>query len=151
MLKKTITDHSYTTTGDTEVLIEAFARWGIDCLSKFKGMFAIAIWDTVEKELWLARDRMGVKPLYYYADDNCLVFASEIRAILATGIAPAKLNKKAVANFLKYQSVSSPDSIIEGIHELPPAHFMKIQERTNRNPFLLGYNRCTSCGRKRPC
>ena len=126
-VKKTITDHSYTTTGDTEVLIEAFARWGIDCLSKFKGMFAVAIWDTVEKELWLARDRMGVKPLYYYADDNYLVFASEIRAILATGLAPAKLNKKAVANFLKYQSVSSPDSIIEGIHELPPAHFMKIR------------------------
>jgi asparagine synthase (glutamine-hydrolysing) len=127
-VKATITDHAYKTTGDTEVLIEAFKRRGMDCLSQFKGMFAFAIWDRIEKTLYLARDRMGVKPLYYYANDNFFVFASEIRAILASGLMPAKLNKEAVANFLKYQSVSSPDSIIKGIHELPAAHFMQVKE-----------------------
>ncbi len=131
-VKATITDHAYTTTGDTEVLIEAFARRGVDCVKQFKGMFAFAIWDTVEKALYLVRDRMGVKPLYYYADDTCIVFASEIRSILASGIVPRKLNTNAVANYLKYQSVSPPDSIIEGIHELPAAHSMKIAAGTKQ-------------------
>ncbi len=129
-VRNTITDHHYKTTGDTEVLVEAFSRWGMDGVTRFKGMFAFAIWDRVEKALYLVRDRMGVKPLYYYADEHCLVFASEIRGVLASGLVPAKLNTAAVANFLKYQSVSSPDSIIEGIHELPAAHFMRIQDGT---------------------
>ncbi|MEP7278883.1 MAG: asparagine synthase (glutamine-hydrolyzing) [Bacteroidota bacterium] len=127
-VKAGITDHVFRTSGDTEVLIEAFARRGMDCLSQFKGMFAFALWDRVEKTLYLVRDRLGVKPLYYYADDHCLVFASEIRAILASGLAPAKLNKAAVANFLQYQSVSPPDSIVSGIHELPAAHFMRVKQ-----------------------
>ena len=127
-VKRTITDHHFKTTGDTEVLIESFARRGMDCLAAIKGMFAFAIWDRATKTLWLARDRMGVKPLYYYADDHCLIFASEIRGILASGLVKPKLNQAAVTNFFKYQSVSSPDSIIEGIHELPAAYFMCIND-----------------------
>ncbi len=128
-VKKTITDHHFKTTGDTEVLIEAFARRGIECLNAFKGMFTAAFWDSSEKTMWLARDRMGVKPLYYYANENYLVFASEIRAIIASGLVRPKLHQPAIANFLKYQSVSSPDSIIEGIHELPAAHIMRVNEK----------------------
>ena len=125
-VKAGIRDHVYKTNGDTEVLVEAFARRGTDCLAALKGMYAFAVWDTTEKSLYLVRDRMGVKPLYYYANDNCFVFASEIRGILASGLMPAKLNTDAVTNFLKYQSVSSPHSIISDIHELPAGHFIKL-------------------------
>lgn len=118
----------YRTTGDTEVLVEAFAQYNIACLEFFKGMFTFAIWDKQEKALYLARDRMGVKPLYYYKDDKCLVFASEIRGVLASGAMSPKLNEQAITNFLKYQSVSSPNSIILEIHELPAAHYMKIKD-----------------------
>ena len=129
-VKATITDHTYKTNGDTEVLIEAFARKGTGCLPELKGMFAFVVWDRIKKTLYLVRDRMGVKPLYYYADEHCFVFSSEIRGILASGLVPAKLNREAVTNFLKYQSVSSPDSIISGIHELPAAHFIRLNKNS---------------------
>jgi asparagine synthase (glutamine-hydrolysing) len=125
-VKSHIKNYCYKTTGDTEVLIEAFAQLGLNSLSLLKGMFALAIWDIQEQALYLVRDRMGVKPLYYYQDDQCLLFASEIRGILASGMVTPKLNRTAVANFLMYQSVGSPDSIINGIRELPAAHFMKV-------------------------
>jgi asparagine synthase (glutamine-hydrolysing) len=125
-VKPTIKGHLFKTTGDTEVLVEAFARAGIASLDPIKGMFAFAIWDRQCKELFLVRDRMGVKPLYYYIDQEKIIFASEIRGILATGLVKRKINQNSLAGFLKYQSVSSPDTIIDGIRELPAGSYMRV-------------------------
>lgn len=126
--KSLFRDIQFKTSGDTEVLAEAYARNGIDCIQHFKGMFAFGIWDSQKKELCLARDRMGVKPLYYYCNEQYLIFASEVRAILATGLVPARINKRAVTELLTYQSISSPISIVDGVQQLEAGHFMRIKD-----------------------
>ena len=126
-VKATFPSHLFRTNSDTEVLAEAYARSGIDCIKLFKGMFAFGIWDEKQKELCIARDRMGVKPLYYYCNDSVFIFASEIRALLASGLVPPKIDKEAVAEFLTYQSISAPISIIEGIHQLEAGHYLKVR------------------------
>ncbi|MBS1975364.1 MAG: asparagine synthetase B, partial [Bacteroidetes bacterium] len=82
-VKSTIKEYAFKSNGDSEVLIAAYAKWGADCIQYFRGMFAFAIWDRQERELFLCRDRMGVKPLYYYIDEERLLFSSETRSILA--------------------------------------------------------------------
>lgn len=126
-VKATITDHSFKSTGDTEVLVEAWSRWGLAALPKFKGMFAFAIWDRQEETLWLVRDRLGVKPLYYSEQSNCLLFASEIRSLLASGLVKKELNTDALAGFFRYQSVPGPHTIIQGVQELKAGCWMKIR------------------------
>lgn len=126
-VKATITDHSFKSTGDTEVLVEAWSRRGLAALPKFKGMFAFAIWDRQEETLWLVRDRLGVKPLYYAEQSNCFLFASEIRSILASGFIKKELNTDALAGYFRYQSVPGPNTIIKGIQELKAGCWMKIK------------------------
>ncbi len=126
-VKATITDHSFKSTGDTEVLVEAWSRWGLAALPKFKGMFAFAIWDRQEETLWLVRDRLGVKPLYYSEQSNCLLFGSEIRSLLASGLVKKELNTDALAGFFRYQSVPGPHTIIQGVQELKAGCWMKIR------------------------
>ena len=91
------TDHS-----DTEVILHAFEEWGIECLNKFRGMFAIAIWDDKAKNLWLVRDRVGIKPLYYSIHDGRVVFASEIKALLEDPDQKREINEEAVFDYLSY-------------------------------------------------
>jgi asparagine synthase (glutamine-hydrolysing) len=126
-VKSKLSPYNFITNSDTEVLIAAYAQWGIDCLQYFKGMFAFAIWDKQTKALCLVRDRMGVKPLYYYIDDEKIIFASEVRAILSTKLVAKKINKNAVHEYLSYQSVSAPLTMIEGIKQLEAASWMKIK------------------------
>jgi asparagine synthase (glutamine-hydrolysing) len=120
-------DYDFRTTGDTEVLLAAFAKWGPECLNHMKGMFAFAIWDRQEKELFLARDRMGVKPLYYYQDEGSFLFASEIRGILATDRVKRKRDDAALVEYFSYQSVSYPYSAIEGVRQLEAGSWMKVR------------------------
>lgn len=122
--------YSFKTTGDTETLIAAYAQWGIECIHQFKGMFAFAIWDRQEKELCIVRDRMGIKPLYYYIDDEKLVFASEVRAILASGLVNRKISKEALFEYLSYQSVSYPLTMIEGVRQLEAGSYITIKNGT---------------------
>jgi asparagine synthase (glutamine-hydrolysing) len=122
-----LTDYPFSTSGDTEVLLAAYIKWGADCLLHLKGMFAFAIWDTVRRELFVARDRMGVKPLYYYINDDYFLFASEIRGVMASGLVPNKINTAAVREFLSYQSIGYPFSIIENIVQLDAGSCMTIQ------------------------
>ena len=127
-VKATIPDYDFRTTSDTEVLIAAFSKWGPDCIRHFRGMFAFAIWDRLEKELFLARDPMGVKPLYLFIDESRLLFASEIRAILATGRVKRRLDPSALIDFFSYQSFSAPTSPVEGISQLQAGSWMRIRE-----------------------
>jgi asparagine synthase (glutamine-hydrolysing) len=117
-VKKLLTDYPFSTNSDTEVLLAAYSKWGADCLPYLKGMFAFVIWDTVEQVMFIARDRMGVKPVYYFTNDNIFLFASELRGILASGMVPARANKSAIREFLSYQSVGFPESAIQGILQL---------------------------------
>lgn len=117
-VKVAIHNYPFQTTSDTEVLLAAFAQSGISSINQFRGMYAFAVWDRQEKVLSLVRDKMGVKPLYYYRDKEKIIFASEIRAILATGLVPKRINNKAVREYFSYQSVSFPLTMIEGIQQL---------------------------------
>ncbi len=127
-VKAQIRDYPFHTTSDTETLLAAFAKWGTACLQYFKGMFAFAVWDKQQKELCIVRDRMGVKPLYYFMDDEKIIFASEIRAILASGYVQKKVNQKAVYEYLSCQSVSYPLTMIEGIQQLEAGSYLKIKQ-----------------------
>ncbi|HEY6900390.1 MAG TPA: hypothetical protein VI233_07100, partial [Puia sp.] len=119
-------DYPFQTSGDTEVLIAAYAKWGADCIRHFKGMFAFVVWDRQEKSLFMARDRMGVKPLYYYLNDEQLIFSSEVRSILATGQVEKKIDRQALVEYFSYQSISYPWSPIKGIHQLEAGSWKKI-------------------------
>lgn len=109
---------------DTEVLLKAYAQWGEQCLGKFRGMFALALWDAQRHRLFLARDPMGIKPLYYAQAGSRFVFASEVRSILGTGIVPARLDQAGLANYLTFGSAYDPLTPVEGIRALPAGHFL---------------------------
>jgi len=127
-VRKLIPDYPFSTNSDTEVLLAAYSKWGAECLPYLKGMFAFVIWDTVDQVMFIARDRMGVKPVYYFVNDNVFLFASEIRGIIASGIVPKKANNKALLEFLSYQSVGFPESAIQGILQLEAGSSITIKD-----------------------
>ncbi len=112
----------FTSTGDTEVLLRAYARWGAACVPRFRGMFALAIWDEIEGTLFLARDRLGIKPLYYRVTHEGIAIASEVRALLATGTAERRLSAEGLRRYLETGSVQDPDTLVEGVFNLLPGH-----------------------------
>lgn len=134
--------HNFQTDCDTEVLIKAFETWGIDCLSKLNGMFAFAVWDEREKTLTLARDRAGIKPLYYCKVGERFVFASEIKAILASKLIKAELDSEGLNQFLTFLWTVPPHTLFKGIYQLPPAHFLvwKDGEITTKEWWDLDYS-----------
>lgn len=115
------TDHS-----DTEVIVHAFEQWGIDCLHKFRGMFAIALWDDKKRELWLIRDRMGVKPLYYAVNNGRITFASEIKALLRDPRQKRAVNEEALFHYLSFLTTPAPDTLFAGIGKLPCGTWLRI-------------------------
>lgn len=123
-VKRLLPEYPFRTNSDTEVILAAFIKYGADCLSLLNGMFAFAIWDKERKELFAARDRLGVKPLYYaQSSEGVFVFASEIRAILNSELIPRKLNKYGLYDYIMYQSVYAPKTIVENIYQLPAGEF----------------------------
>jgi asparagine synthase (glutamine-hydrolysing) len=128
-VKLLLPEYNFKTTGDTEVLIAAFAKWGAPCIEHFKGMFAFAIWDTKEKSVTVARDRLGVKPLYYYQNNDTFIFASEIRSILSSGLVKRKIDPAGLYEFLSYQSIGYPITIIEGIQKLEAGSYMVVKNK----------------------
>ncbi|MDQ4041593.1 MAG: asparagine synthase (glutamine-hydrolyzing) [Actinomycetota bacterium] len=115
------------TRSDTEVVLAAYLRWGPDCFERLNGMFALAVWDTRSRSLMLARDRIGEKPLYVYRDTARLVFASEIKAILAHPEVPRRLDPRGLANFLAFGHAVAPRTILEGVEKLLPGHLMLVR------------------------
>lgn len=123
---------------DTETLLAGLCHWSVDhCLKKVNGMFAFAFWDREKKQLILARDRMGEKPLYYGYSNNTFLFGSELKAFKAYPSWQCNINREALALFLQYSYVPSPLSIYEGVFKLPPAHYIVIEERGHKisNPY----------------
>ena len=116
--------HTFRTESDTEVVLHAYEEWGTECLKRFNGMFAFGIWDGRKGELFVARDRIGEKPLYYYWDGNRLIFASEIKAIVADPSVPRTINPRGLVNFLKYGHAVAPDTMYRNIHKLLPGNYL---------------------------
>ena len=122
--------HTFFSTGDTEVILKAYSEWGKDCVKRFLGMFAIAIWDLKQKTLFVARDRMGIKPLYYQFNQEGLRFASSMQALLATPGIDTELDPAAIHNlFTLHAVVPAPRTILKGIRKLEPAHSLLINEK----------------------
>src|SRR5690348_1183398 len=116
---------------DTEVVLRCYAELGPRCFDQIRGMFALAIWDDRKRELVLARDRFGIKPLYYYLSDQLLVFASELRALLATGLVPRKLSRSGLDSYLATGSVTAPLTMVEGVVQLLPGHCLQVKAIDN--------------------
>ena len=113
--------HPFKTQSDTEVLLKAYAQWGDDCLLRLRGFFAFALWDAAKQRLLLARDHVGAKPLYIYQNDGEIRFASEFRALLASGV-PRELDMDGVLSYLNYGSVQDPLTLAKNVRSLRPAH-----------------------------
>ncbi len=117
------TDHS-----DTEVIIHAFEQWGIECIHRFRGMFGIALWDGRTRELWLVRDRIGIKPIYYSIHDGRIVFASEIKALLEDPDQKRAVDEEAFFHYLSFLTTPAPMTLFQGIRKMPAATWMRITE-----------------------
>ncbi len=115
---------------DTEVILQAYARWGENCVAEFRGMFAFALWDAQQHRLFIARDPMGIKPLYYAQSDRYFLFSSELRTLLKTGLIQRSLSQTALLNYLAFGSVYEPDTLIEGVSMLPPGHSLTWENGT---------------------
>ncbi len=133
-LKKELSSgYDFKTETDTEVILAAFQRWGIDCIKHFYGMFGLALYDKVNETLFVVRDRLGIKPIYYAETNKGLVFASEIRPILSTELVDKKIGHQGLADYLRYQTVHAPNTIIEGIKMLMPGHYLKLTRGNSQN------------------
>lgn len=119
--------HTFRSATDTEVIVHAYEEYGTDFVSHFNGMFAIGIWDNRKKELVLARDRLGVKPLYYYRSANSLSFASEIKSLLADPAVARAVDLQALSNFFTLHYVPGPRTMFKGIMKLQPGHVMTVR------------------------
>jgi asparagine synthase (glutamine-hydrolysing) len=122
-VRSKLSEYDFRTNSDTETILAAYSKYGSDCLSLLNGMFAFAIWDKERDELFIARDRLGVKPLYYFEGEQVFYFASEIRALLASGAVPRRVDRGALRDYLQFQSVYAPLSIVEGVRQLPAGSF----------------------------
>jgi asparagine synthase (glutamine-hydrolysing) len=119
--------YPFVTNSDTEVILAAYELFDLECLQRLQGMFAFAIWDGDKRRLFLARDRLGIKPLYYYLDGEKIIFASEIKALLCDPEVPRELDLKGLFNFFAYGHAVAPDTIYRGIKKLLPGHYLICQ------------------------
>jgi asparagine synthase (glutamine-hydrolysing) len=120
--------HRYRTQSDTETIVHLYEEYGRDCVKYLRGMFAFAIWDRRRRQLFIARDRLGIKPLYYRFDGQTLLFGSEIKTILAYPDVRAEFNRATLAEYLAFGYVAEPDTLYSGIHKLLPGHVMESGE-----------------------
>jgi asparagine synthase (glutamine-hydrolysing) len=118
--------HRFYTTTDTEVILHLYEEEGPDCLAQLNGQFALAIWDARRQELFLARDRIGIRPLYYTTVDNTLIFGSEIKSIFVDERVPRRIDPVAMDQIFTFWTTLSPKTVFENIYELPPGHYMTV-------------------------
>lgn len=133
-VRKTLQKQGYkfNSNSDTEVLLKAYHYWGKESIDQLRGMFSFAIWDKVKKELIIVRDRAGVKPLYYYASGELLIFASELRAIIKHPKARQEIDFSSLGEFLQFGYISAPRSIYKNIYKLEPGSYLRINQKGQR-------------------
>jgi asparagine synthase (glutamine-hydrolysing) len=134
--------HVFATNSDTEVVLHLYEEYGVDCLRRLNGQFAIAIWDSMQKSLFLARDRMGIRPLYYTVSSGCLIFGSEIKSILTYPNFQAEIDPQALAELFTFWSVLSPNSIFRQVYQIPPGHYLisKKEDYSIKPYWSLNFN-----------
>lgn len=120
--------HTFRGRSDSEVILHAYEEYGIECIHRLRGMFAFAIYDLKKKTLFIVRDRIGIKPLYYYHKNDKFLFASEIKAILKDRSIPREVNDQAVYDYLGFEFVPAPQTMFAGINKLPAGHYLKLQD-----------------------
>lgn len=125
-LKKELTGYPFCSSCDTEVIIAAYLKWGVRCVERFHGMFAVALYDAEKSALYLMRDRIGKKPLYYWYEGGDLVFASELKPIMACPGFHKRIDRGILARYLYQQYIKAPDSIFENVHQLAPGSILKF-------------------------
>jgi asparagine synthase (glutamine-hydrolysing) len=121
--------HSFRGHSDTEVMLAAFERWGVEpAIERFVGMFAFALWDAADRHLWLVRDRLGIKPLYYGRVGDALVFGSELKALVAMPGFDRTVDRESLAAFLRYNNVPAPHTIWKGVYKLMPGTLLRVDD-----------------------
>ncbi len=121
--------HTFSTQSDTEVIVHLYEEMGVDCLQELNGMFAFALWDIKKKSLFLARDRLGEKPLFFTHNNGRFLFASELKAILVDRSIERHIDINALDDYLAYGYVPAPKTILQGIHKLPQGHYMLVENQ----------------------
>ena len=121
---------SFQSRGDTEVALHSWSKKGLAAADDWRGMFGVALWDPAGEELWLLRDPMGIKPLYYRWDGEQLTFCSEIRGLIAAGVAPLRLSRRGLEDYLRYGALQDPVTIIDGVYALLPGHALRWSRGT---------------------
>ncbi|MDP6544454.1 MAG: asparagine synthase (glutamine-hydrolyzing) [Phycisphaerae bacterium] len=119
--------HHFSSNTDTEVIVHAYEEWGIDCLSRFNGMFAFGLWDSRKRRLWLVRDRIGIKPLFYTRQDKFLAFGSEIKSILADPRVERRIDRESLAYYVALNWTPAPNTLLAGIRQLLGGHYLLVE------------------------
>ncbi len=127
-LRDELKDYPFRSRCDTEVILAAYLKWGISCVERFQGMFAISLYDREEDELYLVRDRIGKKPLYYWLDGDDLVFASELKPIMECPAFQKDIRKDVIKRYLYQQCVNEPDSIFENVYKVEPGQMIRFRQ-----------------------
>src|SRR5438876_5543995 len=120
--------HQFKTRSDTETIVHAYEEYGVNCMKDFRGMFAFAIWDRKQKRLLLVRDRVGIKPIYYYQGKDFFIFASEIKSILQHPRVPREVDREALDLYIALRYVPGPRTIFKNIFKLQPGHWITVQD-----------------------
>ncbi len=128
-LKEELADYPFRSNCDTEVIIAAYLKWGIRCVERFNGMFAIALYDRDTQEIYLIRDRIGKKPLYYWYEDGNLVFASELKPIMKCPEFRGEIERRVLSRYLFQQYINAPESIYQRVYKLEPGGILRFSER----------------------
>lgn len=129
-------DYTFFSNSDTEVIINSYKQWGIDCIKKFNGMFAFALWDNERSKLFLTRDRYGVKPFYYYFKNGILIFASEIKSILQSSQIEVEVDLEALNEYFTFQNIFTDRTLFRGIKLLPPGSFIELDLNSEQKNAL---------------
>ena len=127
-LREELADYPFRSDCDTEVIIAAYLKWGLSCVNRFNGMFAIALFDREEKAVWLIRDRIGKKPLYYWYEQEELVFASELKPIMACPDFRGEIDRGVLARYLYQQYINAPESVYENVYKLAPGAVLRFRD-----------------------